>query len=186
MDWLTTLYPLIWDKQGYCQETGNVLGYSEEAFMDGLNLPWEGPWAIQQESTFWRRRLWDQVGGSNLDYSLAGDFDLWARFYSRSDLYGIRSPLGGFRKHDNQRSLQVSQYREEARCSLMAIRENLDLNGKIRTPKQIRKKFENVYLRTIAAVYRRLRARKYMGPQVKRKLQREGNEWVTETSSFHF
>jgi hypothetical protein len=50
---------------------------------------------------------------------LAGDFDLWANFFQYADLYAVSSPLGGFRMHGNQKSLQqIPAYIEEAKLSL--------------------------------------------------------------------
>lgn len=54
---------------------------------------------IQQESTFWRRRLWVQAGGFvSTDYRYAGDFDLWIRFFQFAQLYNVNAVLGSFRQ----------------------------------------------------------------------------------------
>jgi hypothetical protein len=102
-----------------------VAGYSKEAFLDGCFFPmWRNKigW-IQQESTFWRQELWEKVGGLRLKFTLAADFDLWARFYNYTDLYGIDSPFGGFRLHGNQRSIDWSEkYLREAEASLQELR----------------------------------------------------------------
>ena len=42
---------------------------------------------VQQESTLWRRSLWDKVGGINPELKLAGDFDLWLKFSRHEKLY---------------------------------------------------------------------------------------------------
>jgi glycosyltransferase involved in cell wall biosynthesis len=71
----------------------------------------------QQESTFWRRSLWERAGG-RLDgnYRYAADYDLWCRFFCEAPLYSARALLGGFRKHKMSLSFQNEQgYREEAR-----------------------------------------------------------------------
>jgi hypothetical protein len=111
VEWITTLFPILWDKDGRatrCKYTG---GFSKEGFFRGENLPGNGgayaTWWIQQESTFWRRSLWDKAGG-RVDESLriAGDFELWARFYQHADLYGVATPLAGFRVHGDQFTAQ--------------------------------------------------------------------------------
>jgi glycosyltransferase involved in cell wall biosynthesis len=58
---------------------------------------------IQQESVFWRRRLWERVGG-RLDDSLTYtcDFDLWLRFLEAAPLYHVPTLLGGFRQHGDR------------------------------------------------------------------------------------
>jgi glycosyltransferase involved in cell wall biosynthesis len=106
VEWLTTLFPLIWDGAGRATNCRYTDGFSREGFWRGEYLPREGayaPYWIQQESTFWRRSLWEKAGG-RVDDSLriAGDFELWARFFKHADLYGVTTPLGGFRIHGDQ------------------------------------------------------------------------------------
>lgn len=106
VEWLTTLFPLLWDARGRATHCKRVDGFSREGFRRGEYFPRNGAlysgW-IQQESTFWRRSLWDKAGG-RVDSSLrvAGDFELWARFFDHADLYGVTTPLGGFRIHGEQ------------------------------------------------------------------------------------
>lgn len=53
---------------------------------------------IQQESTFWRRALWELAGGyMSTEYKLAGDFDLWIRFFKYARLHYVDALLGAFR-----------------------------------------------------------------------------------------
>ena len=107
IEWLTTLFPIIWDDRGRATNCRYTDGFSREGFMRGENLPGNrGAYAtywIQQESTFWRRSLWEKAGG-RVDESIriAGDFELWARFYQHADLYGVATPLAGFRIHGDQ------------------------------------------------------------------------------------
>jgi glycosyltransferase involved in cell wall biosynthesis len=72
---------------------------------------------IQQESTFWRRGLW-QKAGSRIETSLklAGDFELWLRFFDHARLYSVRTVLGAFRlRSSNQFSLErLDEYHREA------------------------------------------------------------------------
>ena len=75
---------------------------------------------IQQESTFWRRSLWERAGGwLDPGFALGGDFELWARFFKHADLYAIDTPLGGFRMYGEQRSAQQrEQYDRDVRRAL--------------------------------------------------------------------
>lgn len=53
---------------------------------------------IQQESTYWRRDLWDSTGGYiSQMYPLAGDFELWMRFFNYASLHITLALVGGFR-----------------------------------------------------------------------------------------
>ena len=72
---------------------------------------------LQQESMFWRKSLWDKVGGLNLDLKLAADFDLWTRFAQHADLYSVATPLSSFRFRpgEQQSSVQSGRYQEEVK-----------------------------------------------------------------------
>lgn len=70
---------------------------------------------IQQESTFWRKALWEKIG-SYLDttYKYAGDFDLWIRFNRHSQVFITEALIGGFRIRKNQLTqLFMSEYNKE-------------------------------------------------------------------------
>jgi len=123
--WLSSLNGICWDSDGAILGIFPVPGFSREAFLDGEYLPFKSRhlgW-IQQESTFWHRSLWEQAGGRiRTEFTLAGDFDLWSRFYGLTDLYGIDAPLGGYRKRQGQRSEDMKKYLEEAARSLTELR----------------------------------------------------------------
>jgi glycosyltransferase involved in cell wall biosynthesis len=57
---------------------------------------------IQQESTYWRRELWERAGG-RVDASRrdASDVDLWLRFFRHAQLYSVDSLIGGYRMHSD-------------------------------------------------------------------------------------
>jgi len=126
--WLTTLRQMVFDSQGQCISTKQMPGFSRQAFLDGLYVtkPFTGLGFIQQESTFWRRQLWKKAGGIRTKFSLAGDFDLWARFFSHADLVGVDQSLAGFRVHDNNRSRGAGTYIREAEQSLEEMRRRSD------------------------------------------------------------
>lgn len=70
---------------------------------------------IQQESTFWRRKLLDNFDfDSFTNFKLAGDFFLWHSFARNGEnLYLINSVLSGFRIRRNQQSKDIKNYYEE-------------------------------------------------------------------------
>lgn len=70
---------------------------------------------IQQESTFWKRDLWKKAGGYiSTKYRLAGDFDLWNRFFKYEKLYTPLCLVGGFRiRRQQQLSLDSEGYWKE-------------------------------------------------------------------------
>lgn len=71
---------------------------------------------IAQESTLWRRSLWDQCGGMiDTHLHFAGDFELWLRFIQKDTLYYLGFPVGIFRKRENQLSQQETAYADEVK-----------------------------------------------------------------------
>jgi glycosyltransferase involved in cell wall biosynthesis len=68
---------------------------------------------IQQESTFWRRVLWDRAGGLDTRYRYAADFWLWRAFAEHADLVRVNSFLGGFRVHGDQITADPARYAGE-------------------------------------------------------------------------
>jgi glycosyltransferase involved in cell wall biosynthesis len=116
IEWLTTLFPIIWDAKGRATHCRSTEGFSKQGFFRGQYLPGNnGAYAthwIQQESTFWRRSLWEKAGGKvDIGMRVGGDFELWARFFEHADLYAVSTPLGGFRIHGDQfTALQLEKY----------------------------------------------------------------------------
>lgn len=107
VEWLTSRVITLLDAKGRVVSQRIHPGFARRSFLRGDNLPGFGlgpvSGFIQQESTFWRRTLWRRAGG-RLDESLrlAGDFELWARFFRHARLCAVAAPLGGFRKHEGQ------------------------------------------------------------------------------------
>ena len=127
VEWITTLYGLTFNEQGQAVGIANWRGFNRNLFLRGANLPHESRYAtgwIQQESSFWRRSLWERAGGRvDASLQLAADFDLWTRFYQHAQLYGIAALLGGFRKHRWQKTRNhLDEYTNEARQSLAPYR----------------------------------------------------------------
>jgi len=89
---------------------------------------------IQQESTFWRRSLWDKAGGKlDTTLKLAGDFKLWLTFFKYEKLYTAPILIGGFRmRRYGQQSIEnaESYANEVKRC----YRSELSLLRYLRIP----------------------------------------------------
>jgi glycosyltransferase involved in cell wall biosynthesis len=125
VEWLTSQYQIVWDEAGAARSCQALQGMSSKALLRGQYLtggPWHAVGVVQQESTFWRRSLWERAGGcTESAMSYAADFDLWARFARTAELYTLAAPIGGFRRHAAQKTAQgVSAYFEEAQRSLTA------------------------------------------------------------------
>lgn len=115
IQWLTSQYHLVWNEAGELVEAIYVPFHTRTWFYRGWTLQknkgFKG-W-IQQESTFWRRELWEKAGGY-VDASLyyAGDFELWARFFQYADLATTRIPLAGWRRQSQQKTVHEKYYAE--------------------------------------------------------------------------
>lgn len=121
IDWITGR-PSSMNEDGKIGWVGPVRPWSRLRFLSGDNK-----W-IQQESTFWRRSLWERAGGElDLQYSLANDFDLWARFFRHAELHTVNRFLGCFRIRDGQRSIAFKKtYEREAEAIIRRERRQLE------------------------------------------------------------
>lgn len=68
---------------------------------------------IQQEGVFWRKNLWDKVGGLDRKLKFAGDWDLWRRFAQYVQLCMFPWPQGSFQQREGQMSSQWNNYKDE-------------------------------------------------------------------------
>jgi glycosyltransferase involved in cell wall biosynthesis len=84
---------------------------------------------IQQESTFWRRSLWEVAGGSmDPSYRAEGDFDLWVRFFRHAQLFSVDALIGGYRLHGDALSLgNIDRYNQV--CETIIERELSAIRG---------------------------------------------------------
>ena len=165
VEWLTTLERGKWDWHGFCLQSYPIPGYSREAFLDGCYLPAmteKDMGCIQQESTFWRKSLWNKIGGQiPSTFPLAADFDLWTHFYLHADLYGTPSPLGGFRCQQEQRSHHIEYYIAEAKQALNSMRKNENWK-----PNYSRTIIKHCKIHQIPHITRLLQSQYYNGKQV--------------------
>jgi hypothetical protein len=123
VEWLTTRFPLRWDAAGRATHCADGRGYARAAFARGEYCGGtDGFFAapIQQESTFWRRSLWERTGGQvPTGFGAAGDFALWCRFAREAELFTVSVPLAGFRSHGVQQTVTArAEYFQQARRAL--------------------------------------------------------------------
>ena len=121
VDWATGR-PASMNEEGVINWVGPLRPWSRLRFLSGDNK-----W-IQQESTFWRRTLWEKAGARlDLRYNVANDFDLWRRFFRHADLFTVDRYLGCFRVREGQRSIKFkSLYEKEMRDILDEELRSLD------------------------------------------------------------
>jgi glycosyltransferase involved in cell wall biosynthesis len=100
-----------------------VRRWSRRRFLAGANKH------IQQESTFWRRSLWERAGGRlSTEYRAEGDFELWVRFFQHARLHSVNALIGGYRLHEGALS-SSNMERYNRNCDEIAGREVESLRG---------------------------------------------------------
>jgi len=61
---------------------------------------WPQYW-FGQQSTFWRRSLWNRVGPLKKDLHFIMDLELWARFARETEIHSVPEILASYRLHDS-------------------------------------------------------------------------------------
>lgn len=114
--WITGR-PSTFGPQGWPGTAKELRRWSRYRFLAGANRH------IQQESTYWRRDLWDQSGGAlSTEYRVEGDFELWVRFFRHAKLYTVDALIGGWRDHADSLS-HVNEERYDQNCQKILDRE---------------------------------------------------------------
>ena len=99
---------------GVMQQYNPNTFYPQELVAQGFACEEQAMGWVQQESCFWRRSLWESVGGIPHTLKLAGDFWLWREFARKTPPVVIDAVLGGFNYQQGQRSVRLrEQYLQE-------------------------------------------------------------------------
>jgi len=98
VEWITG-QPTNFNEQGMTVFVTKPPRWSRIRFLAGANR------YIQQESTFWRRSLWERAGGYvDSSRKTANDLELWVRFFRHARLYPVHALIGGYRHHSDSDS----------------------------------------------------------------------------------
>jgi glycosyltransferase involved in cell wall biosynthesis len=113
IDWISSRRKVCVTEGGVFEGLVELSGFSSTRLAAGLHGgPVNGDF-IQQETCFWRRSLWEKIGGQITDnYRFAADFWLWGEFFKHARCTGVEAPLAAFRFHGDQRSVDGSYMRE--------------------------------------------------------------------------
>lgn len=113
---------MIFGDDFYVDEEGRVLQVSDGHVRDLRDMMLYGGWTPLQDACFWKRSLYEQVGGLNPDVRYAADYDLFLRMSMSGICTYVPKVFSAFRRHDGQTSrLHEVAYRRES----LTIRKHL-------------------------------------------------------------
>lgn len=157
VEWLTGT-PTMYDEYGRCIRVSMKNFYSKyEYFLLDEPVTW-----IQQESTFWRRSLWNRAGGRlNTLLKYAGDFELWMRFFRYAKHYSTEAIIGGYRRRQGNKQLSVKyfdKYLEEVKSIVKSelqtlTQEEVKLLKKIKLYKKILNMTKRININSLKEYY---------------------------------
>jgi len=110
--------PVLVSESGAQGQLVDLRGFPRKAIAAGIFEGRFAPFFLQQEGMFWRRGLWDKVGGLDGGLRLAGDFDLWRKFAQHADFVMADALFGCFRVREGQLSGTIEDYHKEIDASL--------------------------------------------------------------------
>lgn len=125
VEWITGRRTAF-SEEGDTNRIDDMLVWSRWRFLMGASRR-----HIQQESTYWRRSLWERAGGYvDASRRSASDFELWLRFFRYGRLYAVDALIGGFREHADSDSL-ADLGKFNALCDQLAEKELGEQLGKV-------------------------------------------------------
>ena len=105
VQWITALRKFCVQEDGSFEGMQKMPGFAGRCYYAGMHGGPKNSDFIQQETVFWRRSLWEQIGSRIPDRcKFAADFHLWGEFFKHAPVYGLDAPLAGFRFHGDSRS----------------------------------------------------------------------------------
>lgn len=124
IQWITSTMKTCIRGDGTFEDLYHSPGFSARRFYRGLHGGPGNHDFLQQESCFWRRSLWDQIGGAiDLRHASAGDYWLWSRFFREANVAAVDAPLAAFRFHDEAKSV-ATRYEEEVAAITRDMRQS--------------------------------------------------------------
>jgi hypothetical protein len=105
---------LIFGDDFYIDEDGHVLNFSRGYVRDLRRALLYGAWTPLQDACFWRRDLYERVGGLDGGIRYAADYDLFLRMSQAGRCVYVPEAFSAFRRHPGQKSIAFSpQYKAE-------------------------------------------------------------------------
>jgi glycosyltransferase involved in cell wall biosynthesis len=105
---------MVFGDDFYVDEKGQVISFSRGYVKDLRGPMLYGGWTPLQDACFWRRQLYERVGGMNPCLRYAADFDLFLRMALQGTCQYVPLTFSAFRRHAGQKSISGSHvYRRE-------------------------------------------------------------------------
>ena len=176
IEWLKGITSYI-EGDSEIPETGSCYIYNQNWIRKGVYGI--NAYFIHQDSVFWRRKLWEKVGGIDTQYRLAGDYYLWLEFSKHAPLWSVNTPVSYFRKWKGQQTYSMKEYRKEQKSILgrkeagnIIIRLFFWLRPKFRNPSS------NLFLNVLYRILFHGRNKRYID------LDEENNPIIKETFAY--
>jgi glycosyltransferase involved in cell wall biosynthesis len=140
VDWICG-YHLKINEEGEVIAVSKPPRYRREFILNGTYLkgfPYAG---IQQEGTFFRRKLLETVDLEKLRrFRLGGDYFLWTQLAKTAELHTVMSFLGAFRVHEGQLSEGLEAWRKEAQTCTRpeSVREKVTRHWEYHSPASLK------------------------------------------------
>jgi glycosyltransferase involved in cell wall biosynthesis len=105
---------MIFGDDFYMDEASRVISYSHGWVPDLRMATLFGTWSPLQDACFWRRGLYQKIGGIDRSLRFAADYDLFLRMALAGQARYVPMTFSAFRRHQGQKSMSgASPYKEE-------------------------------------------------------------------------
>jgi glycosyltransferase involved in cell wall biosynthesis len=114
---------MIFGDDFYIDEADKVIFHSSGRMHSLKNMMLYGGWTPLQDACFWKRELYDAVGGLDVRLKHAADYDLFLRMSMAGRCEYAPLVFSAFRKHEGQKSIQgrTEYKRERYSCRTAAL-----------------------------------------------------------------
>jgi glycosyltransferase involved in cell wall biosynthesis len=99
---------MIFGDDFYIDEDTRVISFSRGYVRDLRNAMLYGGWTPLQDACFWKRNLYEKVGGIDVGLTYAADYDLFLRMAIQGKCQYVPVAFSAFRRHHGQKSISGS------------------------------------------------------------------------------
>lgn len=119
---------LIFGDDLYIDDRGTVLCHSRGQVRSLKRMMLFGGWTPLQDACFWRRALYEKVGGINPNLRYAADYDFFLRASWAGRAVYVPAVFSAFRRHEGQKSISGrSAYEAEREASRRHMLDELEV-----------------------------------------------------------